>query len=244
MLIWFTGVAISIPFLNVSSYHTEPITQCMLDFNKTYIIYVMVLYILLIFIPIVVLSVVYIYIIYKLRFYRKTPEHMRSKSIRSEGGASLNLKKENSSAENRPLRLSPISGKSEATTSSIKKGSPLQCSTVKSQRFKNAIKISLIGWAFFCCQVPVRTFLLWSYYHHHNFPPYIDLDTNTTNSTSSSHENIFHQPIFENYALTDLVARACTVIYYLHCVSNSVIYNISSTKFRNAFLKMSGIKRK
>jgi hypothetical protein len=78
---------------------------------------------------------------------------------------------------------------------------------------KTSTSISVIAIAFFCCQLPIRIFLCWSYYQN------LDLDE-------------------ENFKLINTLSNLATIIYFLHCISNSIIYNILSTKFRNAFIRI------
>lgn len=218
-LIWFVGVIVSIPFLFISEHHSTPVSQCVLNLTSNDMIYVHVLYAMLIFIPIIGLSIIYIYIIYKLRTYNKASEldnneHVTNASVRF----SNNL--ENSSLVS-SLRLPP------------RANSRISFEEKKRRRFKNAIMVTLIGWAFFCCQLPLRTFLLWSYSTHHASPTYLSIMNESSSSTASV------VTAADNHRAIDLLSNIASTFYFLHCVSNSIIYNIMSTKFRRAFFDIS-----
>lgn len=175
---------------------------------------------MLIFIPIIGLSFVYIYIIYKLRTYNKPPEVEQNES--STNGSvkfSNNVGKLEKSSLVSSLRLPP------------RANSRVSFEEKKRRRFKNAIMVTLIGWAFFCCQLPLRTFLLWSYSAHHASPTYL----NFMNESSTTAATI----LTDSYRAIDLLSNIATTVYFLHCVSNSIIYNIMSTKFRRAFFDIS-----
>ena len=93
----------------------------------------------------------------------------------------------------------------------------------KKKRKNNLVFIIIITIVFFCCQLPVRIFLCWSYLLHHFFP--ITLDAGSKIEIDESH-------IF----IINLISQITTLVYFLHCISNSIIYNILSAKFRRAFL--------
>ena len=93
----------------------------------------------------------------------------------------------------------------------------------KRKNYLNFIIIVTI--VFFCCQLPVRIFLCWSYLVHH-FSPII-LDSNSEIEINESY-------IF----LINLISQITSLVYFLHCISNSIIYNILSVKFRKAFLNI------
>jgi hypothetical protein len=74
---------------------------------------------------------------------------------------------------------------------------------------------------FFCCQLPIRIFICWANWKN-NFSPIL-MDEHDIESR-------------EYFYLTDFISRSTTLIYFLHCVSNPIIYNALSVKFRNAFI--------
>ncbi|CAF0870888.1 unnamed protein product [Brachionus calyciflorus] len=91
------------------------------------------------------------------------------------------------------------------------------------------VVISLITLIFFCCQLPIRIFLLWSYYRHYISPPLIANETPPTVTNEINFINI--------------ISYLATLIYFLHCISNPIIYNLLSIKFRRAFLSL-GVSHK
>ena len=86
-------------------------------------------------------------------------------------------------------------------------------------KFEYLIKFSIVTIVFICCQLPVRAFLCWSYYTTYN---------------SFYAQNYDGSLIENNFRLINLVSNTCTLIYYLHCVSNPVIFFILSVKFQKA----------
>ena len=92
---------------------------------------------------------------------------------------------------------------------------------IKNQTFKKVRFIIIVTILFFFCQLPVRMFLCWSYLSHYISP----LIVNDTNDESQ----VFY---------IDLLSHITTFIYFLHCISNSIIYNVMSKKFRTAFMSI------
>jgi hypothetical protein len=88
--------------------------------------------------------------------------------------------------------------------------------------------ISLVTLIFFCCHVPVRIFLVWSYFKHYLAPPIIDPYESSQSPAAVSQE----------LRTINLISDITKLIYYLHCISNPIIYNIVSIKFRKAFLSL------
>lgn len=96
-------------------------------------------------------------------------------------------------------------------------------------KFNFTIVISFITLIFFCCQLPCRAFLLWSYLKHYFAPPPPLTVTETGEEPITLKNDLFY---------INLVSHLTTLIYFLHCISNPIIYNILSIKFRKAFLSM------
>ena len=92
---------------------------------------------------------------------------------------------------------------------------------IKNQTFKKVRFIIIVTILFFFCQLPVRVFLCWSYLSDYISP----LIVNDTNDESQ----VFY---------IDLLSHITTFIYFLHCISNSIIYNVMSKKFRTAFMSI------
>lgn len=90
------------------------------------------------------------------------------------------------------------------------------------------IVISLVTLVFFCCQIPARIFLLWSYLRDYIEPPLIIID-------GSADKNEIH--------IISIVSNVTSFVFFLHCISNPIIYNILSIKFRKAFLSL-GLSKK
>lgn len=88
------------------------------------------------------------------------------------------------------------------------------------------VVISLITLIFFCCQLPIRIFILWSNFKQFYSPPMF------INNLASNDIN-----------LINIISNLTTSIYFFHCISNPIIYNLLSAKFRRAFLTL-GISKK
>lgn len=99
---------------------------------------------------------------------------------------------------------------------------------LNTSKFNFTIVISFVTLAFFCCQLPCRIFLLWSYLKHYFAPPLMDAETSGA-SVIEKENDLFY---------INLISHLSTFIYFLHCISNPIIYNILSIKFRKAFLSM------
>lgn len=88
------------------------------------------------------------------------------------------------------------------------------------QKFKTTVKISTLTIISFWFQVPIRLFVCWSYVNTYLAKFNIDY---------------FENFIGKNYNQINLFYNLATLVYFLHFVSNSVIYNIFSVQFRKAF---------
>lgn len=90
-------------------------------------------------------------------------------------------------------------------------------------KLKTTIIISLITIIFFCCQLPIRIFLCWSYIKNYVSP--IELEE--------------YQPVnrpSDDIDIMNILSHLVRLVYFLHCISNPIIYNILSIKFRTAFM--------
>lgn len=94
-----------------------------------------------------------------------------------------------------------------------------------SSKINFTIVISLVTLAFFCCQLPIRIFILWSYAK----PPMEIIDE--------------HATVKNEIQLINIISYLTRFIYFLHCISNPIIYNILSIKFRRAFLSLGTSKK-
>jgi len=99
---------------------------------------------------------------------------------------------------------------------------------LNTSKFNFTIVISFVTLAFFCCQLPCRIFLLWSYLKHYFAPPLIQITENGEEPITVKNDLFY----------INLISNLSTLIYFLHCISNPIIYNILSIKFRKAFLSM------
>ncbi len=117
------------------------------------------------------------------------------------------------------------------------------------QKINFTVVISMVALAFFFCQIPIRIFLLYSYYINNVWPLYLPVDelSNNTlkdnltlvNSIQNSSSSIGFNDSHQSIQLLNFVSYFTTFIYFLHCISNPIIYNLISIKFRNTFLSLS-----
>jgi hypothetical protein len=152
----------------------------------------------------------------------------------------------------------------------------------RSQRIRFTIIISSMALAFFFCQLPIRIFQTWSYFHEYFNPIFIYNSTiNISNDSISeynpnydnynynahkNHNHINNNPSFFNNNLNPIslndvnfnsydnnttgsvvsetedylygiyiIKNITSIIFYFHTVSNPIIYNLASKKFRSAF---------
>jgi hypothetical protein len=119
------------------------------------------------------------------------------------------------------ITVNPKSRSKSIARRSYKRSTSLQIQQ-SIKRKKNLNFTIMITIVFFCCQLPIRIFLCWSYLLHY-FKP-IAMDYNQREDISYIY-NI------------NLLSQFTTLIYFLHCISNCIIYNILSIKFRRVFIK-------
>jgi hypothetical protein len=240
---WAFGVFISCPFFLMVEF-TESPAQCELSImKKTYLIYLIVLNAILIFVPMVGLFLLYIWMIiimrkkYILLFFSKLENELEIQNskiekstfnkssireIKNKESKFSSIKIRTFNQEENSVSSSKINSKRESYANSLL-FSHIDEKTHFSikNKIKTIINISFVTLAFFSCQLPIRVFLLWSYLHNY--------------FTSIEPEFITE----ERFNLINIISYLSTFIYFLHCISNPIIYNISSTKFRKAFFNSS-----
>ena len=264
-VIWIIGVAISIPFLWMVDFITNP-DQCQLNMNYAHLVYVLGLNILFIFVPAICLAILYIYIILiiKRRFanFAQMPfiKSLRRKdrSIRQNRSAMNSNKRIKYNKDRNPKEVSSYFAKPSVSKNKLrssmnnsietsynnlnvnesicldgltkkaktKKIDSINSKTSVDKKFKLTALISLITIIFFLCVIPIRVFLCWSYLNNY-FSPIHLVDDHMTS------RKIFFINLFSNLA---------TLVYFLHCISNPIIYNAMSVKFRIAFINFLGLK--
>ena len=145
-------------------------------------------------------------------------------------------------------------GKRNDSTSSLLQNTQPKCPTTRRQtavsldtkykafnsRKKFTLTILCMTVAFFCCQLPIRIFLMWSFTYHFNQNE--SSQDNFTNSTSETLNNSNH-PEHDSYNSINLISFTARLIYFLHGISNPIIYNISSSKFRRAFFNLFSLSK-
>ena len=234
--IWTIGIFISIPLLWMVDFITD-YQQCQLNMKRFHFIYVIGLNVVLIFIPVMILPILYIIMYIKMKSFDKNTTFVNDSLNRKYEYKSLSLSKGslNKIQNNPKFSVCSISANENCKKTSItrqglllhhnnfcKETSVILIQNTKRKNHLNFIIIVTI--VFFCCQLPVRIFLCWSYLIN-QFSPIVVNDNNLEIKVDES--NIF---------LINLISQITSLIYFLHCISNSIIYNILSAKFRKAFL--------
>ena len=249
------GIFISIPLLWMVDFLNES-HQCQLNMKPPHLIYIIGLNAVLIFIPAIILPILYVII------YIKTKSHglieQRNSSKKSKKTELKKVKQLNTSDDDLLINkiekefdkkhedqiiehkfkisiLKPDSRKNDASNGNLSKGAFIKSSisennnsnkkselfiNQKGKRKNNLFFIIIVTIVFFSCQLPLHIFLCWSYLIDHFY-----LQTNLVLIAEEEH-----------IALINFIYNILLFIYFLHCISNSIIYNILSDKFRKAFL--------
>ena len=225
--------------------------QCQLNMKPFHLMYIISLNVVLIFIPALILPILYIVMYIKIKSfsnntiiindskeYKKSPRKNVNNEYNRVSKVCLtkNLYSEVNSCSITPIKKfkEPVTLAKDSITSQhmlVQHNKYPRKSRVviiqNTKRNNNLNFLIIVTIVFFCCQIPVRLFLCWSYIVHH-FSPIIL-------------ENHSEMEVDDAYIfLINLISQITSLIYFLHCISNSIIYNILSAKFRKAFLN--GIK--
>ena len=204
---------ISLPFLWMSEFTRNP-NQCYLNMTRNDLAYIFCFNTLLIFIPTIGLAILYMMIIVKLK--RRHIPFGKSKNLNQLDG--INEITEAFLQNSYSLSVQAKSNRTSIITLSSKK-----CD----KKTRQTIIISIVTVVFYCCQLPARLFLCWSYLND-------SVVISFENSNSLSHENFYFLNLFSHIV---------TLIYFLHCISNPIIYNLLSSKFRKAFMSVPKLRK-
>ena len=233
VFIWLIGLVSASCLIFMTEYieHTERTertnnmySECYLNINFNNLVYLFGLNIIFIFLPTISLFFLYICIIFHLRRnkFLKNNTQMESFIFKDK------VTRQKSKTDSLIIEES-IKRKKNHSQKSIRKTSINNSSSrySRSQSVSNQNGISgqvminlFVSLFFYCCVLPVRVFLLWSYLNTY-------LVTRSKDYAMDFTEKQFN--------IINTIANTVKVIYFTHCVSNSIIYNIVSTKFRKAF---------
>ena len=213
-LIWLISILISIPYSFMTYYVTEP-DQCQLNMNLMHIIYVLTVNVIFIFMPAVTLIVFYILIIIRLERLNKLMKAHELQNLNQPSVVDTSeslIKKKNSQPkeyENFLMNSSSLDSQEH--------------NEIFISDYRAKMRLILItylkAFLFFSFHLPIKIFIFWSYINYYIHPVSLnEIDV----------KNDF------KIQLTDLLSNIATLIYFLHCISNPIIYNFSSTKFLNA----------
>lgn len=255
MSIWLTGFIGSCPLLFFTNYSGPNNNECYLVIDILALIYTISLNVIFIFIPTIGLSFLYAIVVINLN--HKNKDISISKYSRTSKGSmsnaeynSISTKKtvciENveifainreettkNTVDEESKNVSPINSHDRRTQTNPKSSDSFLVRNSKdSHSTTNHVMILLlITVLFYFCQLPLRIFLIWSYINNYLLAEMPDM--------------YFQEKfISEQYIdLVNFISNSVKVIYFLHCISNPIIYNIMSSRFRTAFFRSSPLKK-
>jgi preprotein translocase subunit YajC len=190
---------------------TDYITdQCQLNMELIHIIYVLSLNVIFIFMPAVALVIFYILIIIKLEKHNKLMKE-RQLQYMNKFVTSQGLLKKNEQISN-----------NKSGMNSQEQNEILNTMGDYKAKMRLILITYLKAFLFFSLHLPIKIFIFWSYINFYIYP--VDLNEIDQNNDSK-------------IQLTNLLSNIATLIYFLHCISNPIIYNFSSTRFLNVLIK-------
>ena len=226
IVIWIISLLISIRLIWIVEFITNPY-QCQLFMTDVDLIYVWGYTLFLIIIPAIGLSILYIIIIVKLK-KRKSDFNDSSDITLNTLSRNINQVNKVSSLNRKKYSENSIKETDKAKRSSIISYASTSVNLSKISKLKRNSTTSILVMAivFFCCQLPIRIFLCWSYYKDYQ------------SIFGLKDELGFMNQIGETkLKFINILSNLVTIIYFFHCISNSIIYNVLSIKFRKAFIR-------
>ena len=222
IFIWVISLLISLPFIKIVEYSINP-NQCHLNAELRDIVYILSYNIIVLFFPAIALTVLYIFIIIKLkkrnRNFRTIIQFQKYRKSNADSQSTINSLYSNYRADS---RTQYIEEKISLRTipSCLNQISILSRPSSSKKKSKFTIIFLIMAIVFFCCQLPVRIFQCWSYLHFYT-------------SSKNAGEGVVEQLSELELKFINILSQALSLIYFLHCISNPIIYNIQSSKFRN-----------
>lgn len=235
------------PFLWMVEYTTDsnPTHQCQLNMTFNDLAYVFGFNLFLIFLPAIGLSILYVVIIVKVKKRHVPFGNVLILNTAQTNKVNVNVQDEpTNTMSTRVTKFSFLnvsdysrSEKSDVSVSrddnrSYRALSIISCSEKANKKAKVTITISIITIVFYCCQLPARVFLCLSYLN----------DYMLLNQLESEHHEDGHFSETSIFFLS-FFSHLATFIYFLHCISNPIIYNLLSSKFRKAFWSASKFRK-
>jgi hypothetical protein len=187
----------------MAEYSTNP-NKCYVSISKSDLVYVLCFNVLLIFLPTIGLVIFYFMIIHKV----KRRDISFGNISNSNQFVSRRILSENLLDNGQYSELKPLNPTINRTVCTL----PKKYGSLSKKRKFTTI-ISMVSVIFYCCQLPSRLFLCWSYFN----------DTIEISQSST------------NFNLFDILSHIVILIYFLHCVSNPIIYNFLSSEFQLYF---------
>ncbi|CAF1055440.1 unnamed protein product [Brachionus calyciflorus] len=225
--IWLTSALISTPFISFTTYREENyngtiISYCYNDRSLFYKIYSSTSTSLFVFAPSFILSAVYLIIIQKLKNINSSFEISLLEKTKRDRRSNFSISKSSSCSIF-------YSNKKECENYDFRKTSSVSFLKQKHSIFRNSstsyliakrkqtITICLISLAFFFCQIPLKIFQLFNFFYKFE-------------STTIEKDLI-------RFRIMNFIFLTTKFLYFLHGMSNPIIYNLMSTKFRRSFRK-------
>lgn len=230
-IIWTFSIMISFPFIVHLDYSPGE-RQCFTRVTKFYFFYTIGFYSVLIFVPTVGLTILYTYILIQLRskFHsieknrQATPQRLCEPLISSQIHFVSKYKKGSAdpkmSFTESECSMNKRNTTREAITAVKNSSGPMEkCSfRQKSKLYHSTMIIIFVASSFFFGQIPIRVFMLWSALWSSANPVY----------------NLSESAVLK----LNLIDNLTTMIFFIHCLLNPVIYNLVSDRFRRAFIEM------
>lgn len=226
LLLWFISIIFSLPYVFLTSYSVENfngtvVTYCYNDRNSLFArTYSSSFISMFVFIPSVILSLVYVTLIRKIKKINKfqlvnSNQQNMCKIKRNSTQTSINCSAKNS-VYGSFLFKNRYSGDSKmfwARSLDAKRNKASSNSLTTKHR--QTVTICLISLAFFFCQIPIKIFQLFNVFYE------------------------FEQVSVENdlfrFKVMNAIFLFTKFLFFLHGMSNPIIYNLMSSKFSRSF---------
>lgn len=190
-----------------------PVPSCYNDRSSTFpMIYQSTLTSIFLFAPTFILTVLYILIVLKLRRLNKMFADENRFERKNEEVMRLMMAKSSGHPNMKNGKNTRSSSGVEATIRQVSNAS--NYSQLISKR-KQTITICLVSLAFFFCQIPIKCFQIFNSFY--------------------KFKNVSHEQDMERFKIMNIIFLSTKLLFYLHTMSNPIIYNLMSSKFSQSF---------
>lgn len=220
LLLWFISIIFSLPNIFLTSYNVENfngtlVPYCYNDRTSRFArIYSSSFISVFVFIPSVILSLVYVSLIRKIRninkFQMVNSNQKNIKKVKAENNSASNLVYGSLLFRNRYSDDSRI-----FLCRSSKGREKISCTNTLTNKHKQTITICLISLAFFFCQIPIKIFQLFNVFYEF--------------------EKVSVENDLFRFKVMNTIFLFTKFLFFLHAMSNPIIYNLMSSKFSRSF---------